>query len=238
MILRWLKPLEQGFDVRLVAGTHGGCARLVGSKRAGVTDLKSLRGKTVAVSDVSGASRNAFTILLDKNGIDPERDVTWRPFPAPLLGLAIQKGEAQAIADGDPNLYLIEKQAKGDLVEIMTNLSSPWTNRVCCVLGVSNKLLRNNKTAAQSLAASLIEAATITGQNPQQAAEAFAPYSIASQQDLITVLKMQTHHHHPTGNSLKQQIADYAAELKHVGILKPSTDPSKYADRVFADVFA
>jgi NitT/TauT family transport system substrate-binding protein len=49
---------------------------------------------------------------------------------------------------------------------------------------------------------------------------------------------MQTHHHHPTGNSLKQQIADYAAELKHVGILKPSTDPSKYADRVFADVFA
>ncbi len=25
MALRWLKPLEQGFDVKIVAGGHGGC---------------------------------------------------------------------------------------------------------------------------------------------------------------------------------------------------------------------
>ena len=27
MALRWLKPLEQGFDVKIAAGTHGGCMR-------------------------------------------------------------------------------------------------------------------------------------------------------------------------------------------------------------------
>ena len=32
MALRWLKPLEQGFDVKLVAGTHGGCIRLITSR--------------------------------------------------------------------------------------------------------------------------------------------------------------------------------------------------------------
>ena len=26
MALRWLKPLEQGFDVKIAAGTHGGCS--------------------------------------------------------------------------------------------------------------------------------------------------------------------------------------------------------------------
>jgi NitT/TauT family transport system substrate-binding protein len=31
MIMRWIKPLEQGFDVKLIAGTHGGCARMVGA---------------------------------------------------------------------------------------------------------------------------------------------------------------------------------------------------------------
>ena len=30
MALRWLKPLEQGFDVRITAGVHGGCIRLLG----------------------------------------------------------------------------------------------------------------------------------------------------------------------------------------------------------------
>ena len=31
MALRWLKPLEQGFDVKLAVGTHGGCMRLLTS---------------------------------------------------------------------------------------------------------------------------------------------------------------------------------------------------------------
>ena len=36
MALRWLKPLEQGFDVRITAGVHGGCIRLLGSKAANI----------------------------------------------------------------------------------------------------------------------------------------------------------------------------------------------------------
>jgi NitT/TauT family transport system substrate-binding protein len=238
MILRWLKPLEQGFDVRLVAGTHGGCSRMVGSKKAGVTNVQSLRGKVIATGEVSGPGRNAFSILLLKNGLDPNKDVTWRTFPAPLLGAAVEKGEAQAIADGDPNLYLLEKQSKGDLVEILTNLSAPWQNRVCCVLGIGGHVLRNNRAAATALASSLIEAAGIAAHHPEEAARAFAPYSKASAADLIAILNMQTHKHNPVGADLKQEIALYAQELKQVGIMKPSTDPAKFAERIFADVFA
>ncbi|MEJ1978861.1 MAG: ABC transporter substrate-binding protein [Acetobacteraceae bacterium] len=51
MILRWLKPLEQGFDVKLVAGVHGGCSYLVASRASGITDIPSLRGKRVGISD-------------------------------------------------------------------------------------------------------------------------------------------------------------------------------------------
>ena len=32
MALGWLKPLEQGFDVKLTAGLHGGCIRLLTTK--------------------------------------------------------------------------------------------------------------------------------------------------------------------------------------------------------------
>lgn len=37
MALRWLKPLEQGFDVKITAGLHGGCMRLLAAKSAGTT---------------------------------------------------------------------------------------------------------------------------------------------------------------------------------------------------------
>jgi NitT/TauT family transport system substrate-binding protein len=36
MALRWLKPLEQGFDVRIAAGVHGGCMRLLGAKSSNI----------------------------------------------------------------------------------------------------------------------------------------------------------------------------------------------------------
>src|SRR5579863_4179513 len=40
----WLKPLEQGFDVKLFVGSHGGCQRLLASQASGVKDLKGVKG--------------------------------------------------------------------------------------------------------------------------------------------------------------------------------------------------
>ena len=111
MIHRWLKPLEAGFDVKIIGSSHGGCVRLVGAKAAGVTTLQALKGKTVGVSSLAAPGKHFFSILLAKNGIDPERDITWRQYPADLLGVAVDKGEIHAIADGDPNLYLLESAA-------------------------------------------------------------------------------------------------------------------------------
>src|SRR5208283_2140767 len=53
MALRWLKPLEQGFDVRITAAIHGGCMRLLASKASGITRLEDLKGKTVGASDMA-----------------------------------------------------------------------------------------------------------------------------------------------------------------------------------------
>ncbi|MDD2547753.1 MAG: ABC transporter substrate-binding protein, partial [Burkholderiaceae bacterium] len=104
MVHRWIKPLESGLDVKLVGASHGGCVRMVGYSPAGVTTLKGLKGKTIAVSDLNSPGKNFFSVLLVKAGLDPEKDVNWRQFPADMLGLACEKGEAHAIADGDPNL--------------------------------------------------------------------------------------------------------------------------------------
>ena len=112
MIHRWIKPLESGFDVKLVGSSHGGCSRLVGYAPAGVKELKHLKGKTIAVSDLNSPGKNFFSVLLTKAGIDPERDVSWRQFPGDMLGLAVEKGEAQAIADGDPNLLLVQRHVQ------------------------------------------------------------------------------------------------------------------------------
>jgi NitT/TauT family transport system substrate-binding protein len=232
MILRWIKPLEQGFDVRLIAGTHGGCIRVLGSRRAGITDaIESLRGKTVGLSEISGAGRNALAVLLKANGLDPNRDVEWKAFPAPLLAAAIAKGEIHAFVDADPIAYILQKNSGGDLVEVLSNLSAPWQNRVCCVVGASGDLLRRDRDSARALAQSLTTAASICSQNPEAVARAFAPYAKASVEDLVAVLHTQTHNHHPVGYDLHREVALYAGELRDVGVMKPTTIPEQFASR-------
>jgi sulfonate transport system substrate-binding protein len=237
MALRWLKPLEQGFDVRITAGVHGGCIRLLGSKAAGITSLESLRGKTIAISDQASPAKNFCSIVFAKNGIDPVRDVDWRQYPPDLLALAVEKGEAQALTDNDPRTYLWLKDGK--LNEVLTNLSGEFADRICCVLAIRGSLVRDEPAAAAALTRSVLEAGDIVARHATDAAQVYAAYGGKGPvDDLAAMLASHTHHNHPIGTALKQQILLYANELKQVNVLKRGTDPTKFAERVYADVLS
>ena len=45
MALGWMKPLEQGFDVKLTAAVHGGCIRLLTTQESGITSVAGLEGQ-------------------------------------------------------------------------------------------------------------------------------------------------------------------------------------------------
>ncbi|WP_442579808.1 ABC transporter substrate-binding protein [Mesorhizobium sp. ASY16-5R] len=236
MALRWLKALEQGFDVKITAGTHGGCSRLVALKEKGITDLKQLKGKSIGISDLASPGKNFFSILLHKEGLDPVADVEWRQYPGELLELAAQKGEIDAIADGDPKAYFWLQDPK--YIQIASNLDHGFENRVCCIVGLTGSLVRDDKPTATALTRALLEAQDLTVAKPEIAAKAFLPNAPKDKtiEQLVGVLKDQTHDHNPTGADLRQEIALYAQELRDVQVFKNSTDPNEFADRVYADV--
>lgn len=239
MLLNWLKPLEQGIDVKLTTGLHGGCTRLFVRKQSGFKDITDLKGKTIGVSSISGPPRNFFAILLSDNGLDPQTDVQWREFPADLQLIALQRGEIQAIADSDPNAWLTEKRANGDLVEIASNLGGDYANLSCCTLGVRNSLWSSDPAAVKSLTYAIREAAHHVAENPDDAAEIFAPYTPkVAVADLAAMLRSHTHGHHPSGAELRKEVIKITGDLKRATIIKPNTDPVKLANRVVVDVEA
>jgi len=235
MALRWLKPLEQGFDVRIVAGLHSGCLRLLVGKDSGVTDISELRGKTVAISDLSSPAKHFFSVRLAKLGIDPEAEVNWRVFPGELLGAVIDRGEAQAVAHWDPLTYQFLKA--GNVVEIATNLDGEYANRACCVIGVRNALLRENPQAVQALVKATIQGQHYAAENPRIAAEAYQPFSPkTSIEDLEAQVRYHGHRHAPSGDALRKELAAYTEELKLVGVIRERTNSEEFAARIFYDV--
>jgi NitT/TauT family transport system substrate-binding protein len=235
MALRWLKPLEQGFDVKLTAGIHGGCMRLLATRSSGIVDVAGLKGRIVGVSDMASPTKNFFAIVLKKQGIDPDTEVTWRQYPANLLGEALKKGEVHAIADGDPTIWNIRES--DHLYEVSNNLCGEYQTRSCCVLGVRGSLIRKDRATAQALTQALLEATEWTANNPEKAAQIFSVHAPSADVNQLTaMLKSHTDHHHPTGDVFRKEIALYADDLKAVNVLNSGTDSNRLASRVFSDV--
>ena len=82
MALRWLKPLEQGFDVKIAAGTHGGCMRVLTRTNSGVDKLADLKGKIVAVGDLGGPTRTSSRSSSPSSASTPTRTSTGGLTPA------------------------------------------------------------------------------------------------------------------------------------------------------------
>ena len=237
MALRWLKPLEQGFDVKIAAGTHGGCMRVLTRTNSGVDKLADLKGKIVAVGDLGGPDKNFFSIQLSKLGIDPIKDVEWRAYPGNLLDVAVQKGEVQAFLASDPLAYLWLKDSQ--YKEVASNLDGEYRDKSCCIVGLRGSLVREEPQVARALTQALLDAAMFTSQNPSVAAKAFQPYApkTATIADIEGMVRYHTHHHHPVGDVLKRELKGYADDLKTVSVFKPSTDTAKFAEKIYVDVF-
>jgi NitT/TauT family transport system substrate-binding protein len=237
MAFSWLKPLEQGFDVKLTAALHGGCIRLLTNQQSGITSIAGLKGKAVGTFNMASPDRNFISVAAGKNGLDPLRDIEWRVYPADLLGVALQKGEIQAFSSTDPIASIV--RGRDHLIEVTNNLDGEFAHWSCCVLGIRAGLVRDERATAAALTAAIMEGQQWLAANPDAGGALFADYSkMGTGEQIAAMLRTHTHDHHPTGAELRQEIQLYAQELKQVGVFKQSTDPAHFADRVCVDVLA
>ena len=240
MILRWLKPLEQGFDVKLVAGIHGGCSYLVASRDAGITDIASLRGKRIGITDMASPDFNLYSIILQNHGLDPAKDVDWKVYPDTVMGMAVDKKQIDAFVAGDPQVYYQVKNSNGRLFRVASNASNEFSERTCCVMGLRGSLIRSQPDVAKRLTTAVLEAAHLVYEDPLHAVEVAGKYSprTASPADLAAMLHSYPYGTQPIGDDFKGQVLLYAQELKRAGVLNGSTDPVRYTSKITANVVA
>lgn len=236
MALRWLKPLEQGFDVSLTVGTHGGCMRLLTTPDSDISAVTDLRGKRVAVSDQASPIRNFFAIQAAKAGIDPDSEIEWLQYPADLFAEALARGEVDAIAGDDPHAWL-HREREG-LREIATNLDGNYVNSACCVLGLRGSLVRDDPETAAAFSRAIVEAQTWTAAHPDETAEIFAPFvpTSVTPEQVSAILRSHTHDHASTGDALRRDVALFVDELKLINVIRPSTDTAAFSETIVADV--
>jgi len=230
----WLKPIEQGQNIRVTGGIHGGCLRLVAGSKTGITTLAGLRGKTIGTDKIGGSAHSFFSVVLAAAGIDPQKDVTFVAFPGAQLSTAIQHGEIVAAAASDPFPFLIV--ADGDGVELASNLTGAYQDHFCCALGVNGAFLDESPATAAALTRGLLSAAGWIGNNIDRTAKIEVDNKYVAIDAAVSAKLLSTYTWKPSVLRLKDNLDQYAREFKTTGILDKGTDPADLSKRAFRDV--
>src|SRR5216110_239329 len=232
LVMYFLKPIEQGLDVKFTGGIHRGCLRVQSGANSSISKIQDLRGKRIGVPGMGTPPFIFANRVLGANGIDPGKEITWRVFPAGELGLALDKGEVDAVADSEPIGSLL--LADGKVRNIADQAAdAPYRDEYCCAVLVNGKFLARNPKACAAATRALLKAAKWVEANPAAAAKLSVEKKYLASNAELNSIAISHLRYIPSVSGAENAVKSAAAEMKTAGMLSPSTDVDALAKRAF-----
>ena len=232
LIMYLLKPIEQGLDVKFTAGIHRGCLRVQAPTNGKVQTVQDLRGKRIGVPGMGTPPFIFANRVLNANGIDGSREVSWQVFPAGELGLALEKGEIDAVADSEPigTLLLVGGKVR-NIADQATD--SPYRDEYCCAVVVNGKFLANNPKVAAAATRALLKGAKWVETNPVAAAKVSVEKKYLASNPELNALAISHLRYIPSVSGGEEAVKSAAVEMKRAGMLNATTDVPNLAKSAF-----
>jgi NitT/TauT family transport system substrate-binding protein len=236
LIMYLLKPIESGLDVKITGGVHSGCLRVQAGVKSEIKSPKDLKGKRIGVPTHLGSPPFLFTSrVLAANGMDPKKDVEWVVLPPDVLGLAVDKGQVDAVCDSEPIGSILLAQGKVRTIADQAE-DPPYKDEYCCAVVVSGALAKRDPASAAKVTRALLKGARWTEENPTAAAKLsvekkYIAASVEVNAQAISKLKYM-----PGIARCRTSLDLAAAEMKTAGLLKSDTNPSELAARAWLDL--
>src|SRR5690242_16770711 len=233
LVMYFLKPIEQGLDVKFTGGIHRGCLRVQTAVNGKINTIADLRGKSIGVPGMGTPPFIFANRVLGAHGINPAKEITWRVFPAGELGLALDKGEIDAIADSEPIGSLLIAEGKVKNVADQAQ-DAPYKDEYCCAVIVNGKFLAANPKAAAAATRALLKGAKWVETNPAVAARLSVEKGYLASNPELNTVAISHLRYVPSVSGAEAAVNSAAEEMKTAGMLSPTTDVAALAKRAFA----
>jgi NitT/TauT family transport system substrate-binding protein len=232
LIMMFLKPIEQGLDVKMTAGIHRGCLRVQSALNGPIKTVQDLRGKRIGVPGMGTPPFIFANRVLGSNGIDPKTEIQWRSFPAGELGLALRKGEIDALADSEPiGTLLLADGTVQNVADQATDL--PYSEEYCCAVIVNGKFLAHNPAVSAAATRALLKGAKWVETNPRLAARLSVEKGYLASNPELNTTAIGHLRYIPSVARGEEAVLTAATGMKAAGMLSPNTDVADLAKRAF-----
>ena len=232
LVMYFLKPIEQGLDVKFTGGIHRGCLRVQAAANSAIHSIQDLRGKRIGVPGMGTPPFIFANRVLATNGIDPGKEISWKVFPAGELGLAIDKGEVDAVANAEPiGTMLLASGKVRNVADQATD--APYSDEYCCEVIVNGKFLAANPKATAAATRALLKGAKWVETNPAAAAKLSVEKKYLASTAELNTTAISHLRYIPSIEGARAAVLTTGAGMKAAGMLSPETDVAALAKRAF-----
>lgn len=234
LVMYFLKPIEQGLDVRFLGGVHNGCLRVQTGVNSPIHKIQDLKGKRIGVPGMGTPPFVFANRVFGTHGVDASKDIVWKVYPAGELGLALRKGEVDAVADSEPIGSLLVAEGIARNVEGMDEATDkPYSTEYCCEIIANGKWVDANPDSAARAARAILKGALWVQKNGKAAAQlAVDKKYLASTVELNTIALGRLKYI-PSVQLAEETLYSAAKEMRAAKMLSPNTDTDALAKRAF-----
>lgn len=233
-VMMFLKPIEQGLDVKMTAGVHKGCLRVQAPRGGKIVKVEDLRGKRIGVPGMGTPPFIFANRVLGRNKIDPRTEIEWRVFPSGELGLALQKGEVDAVATSEPIGSLLLAEGKVQNVADL-GVDMPYADEYCCSIMMNGKFLEANQEVCAAACRAILKGAKWVEVNAAAAARLSVEKGYIASHPELNTQALSGLRYLPSIAGGKDAIRTAAQDMMAVGMLNPATDIAEVTKRIYVE---
>ena len=234
LVSKIIQPIQNGLPVKLTAGLHTGCVRIVTRPDTGITDVKGLKGKKIGVSGLADTATVIAQRALHTDGIGVTPDnmeVEFVVVERNSLPQALKSGQVDAIAMTDP-VGAIAMKEYGFTSVLDTAKSPEFKDEYCCSAILTSKFVEEHPDLAKGYTRALMKGALYVSKHPEEVAQMLHDKNYVSGDVALNAELLKSYNYIPSVKGGHDAIVRATRQLGEIGIVNP-TDAEALADGAF-----
>jgi NitT/TauT family transport system substrate-binding protein len=175
-----IQAREKGFDFKMVmqnevAAKQGKDSQALFVRAdSGITDVKGLKGKKIAVNNIGNQMWLSVVEVLAKNGID-KKDVSFIELPFPNMQDSLMNKQVDAVFNVEP--FTSKLESNNTFKNISYAATEALAQQPIGAFWASEKWYKNNEKTAEKFVAAMRKTNEYLAQHPDEAKKLMAEYT-------------------------------------------------------------
>lgn len=229
---KYLQPIDNGLDIKITAGIHTGCTKLLVPENSDINSVVDLKGKRIGTGGLGAAGTIITRRSLYHAGLNasPDNcDAEFVVYSESDLAQALQNGAIDAIVLGDPRASIAERDYNLKAI-IDTARDDEYKNEYCCISFVTGDIAEKHPEIAEKFTRAIMKASQWVEENKEETAKIQIEKNWVAGDADFNAQVLSSYSYKPALNGGYEALKITVPDLQAIGLINPDRNTDEFIE--------